>query len=131
MKAISKEGMIEMGKFFENLKKWALSLFGKREAVKQLLDNSFELASYALPYLDMASTIAAGITPSKVDDVALLAIKAKYPRLFDNSIKTGEELKLYTLGVATELLKAKFPDVSTSVARLAAQAAFNVKKASE
>src|SRR5574343_122162 len=120
-----------MKKFFGRVGGFFKKLFSNKEAIKSAFDKTFELSAKALPYLDTAASIAAGVTPTKVDDIALAAIKSAYPRLFDGTITTGEELKLYTLGVATTLLKRKYPEVSTTVARLAVQTAYAAKKEGE
>lgn len=127
----SREAEQEMKKFFTRIGGFFKGLFANKEAIKAAFDRTFELSARALPYLETAATIASGITPSKVDDLALAAIKTAYPRLFDGSITTGDELKLYTLGVATTLLKQKYPEVSTTVARLAVQTAYAAKKEGE
>jgi hypothetical protein len=128
MDTFSVEGMEEMKNFLNKIRNFFTKMFGRKELFKQVFDKTFDIAADALPIVNIASAIVTGVTPTKIDDVILASIKAKYPRLFDGSIHTGDELKLYTLGVATELVKAKYPDVSTSVARLAVQSAFTTSK---
>lgn len=91
---------------------------------KQALDQAAQLTAEALPYIDIASKIIAGITPTTIDDAALAYIRTRYPQLFDGSIKDGEDLKLWAFGVAADLLGRKYPAISTSIARLAVQAAY-------
>lgn len=93
-------------------------------AAKRALNRAAEIAPDVLPYIALAAEIVAGITPSQIDDVLLAAIKAKYPQLFNGSLKTADEVKLFTLGVAGDLVQAKFPGVSTSIARSAVQAIY-------
>lgn len=99
---------------------------GKAESV---LNAAADHAALALPYIDMAAQLIAGVTPTTLDDQALAMVTAKYPRLFDGSIKTGSELKLYALGVAGDLMNAKYPALSTTIARTAVQLAYAGKTA--
>lgn len=96
---------------------------------QKALDTVAGLVPLAMPFIDIAAQIAVGITPTKVDDKALAAVRAKFPRLFDSSLKTGEEVKLYMLGVASDLLMAKYPGVTTSIARSAVQLAYTASQA--
>jgi len=85
------------------------------------------LAVQVAPFIDMAAKMAAGFLPQPMGALTLAAIKgieAKYPRLFDGSLNTEEERKVFLLGVATELVKKQFPTVNTSVARAALQLAY-------
>lgn len=95
------------------------------------LNGAIQLFLVALPYLDLAAEIVSGLTPTKVDDITLRTIKVQFPRLFSGEPMTVEEFKLYTLGVATELLKAHSPGTSTTIARIAAQVAYLRYKAGE
>jgi hypothetical protein len=88
-----------------------------------------ELVPHAMPIIDLVATIGTAVTPTTIDDAAYAAVKVKFPRLFDGTLATGEEVKLYLLGVATEMLRAKFPDASTSIARAAVQIAYTAKTA--
>lgn len=93
-------------------------------AAEKAIEKIADYVPVALPYVTTAAEIVAGMTPTQVDDLALGAIKAKFPQLFNGSLKTGDEVKLFTLGVATELLNHKYPQLSTSVARASAQLAY-------
>jgi len=104
------------------------AFFASGEASKAL-NTAAELVPKAIPYLNIAAEIAAGITPSSVDDLLLAQIHAKFPRMFDGSLKSGEEVKLYLLGIAGQLLQAHFPQVSTSIARTAIQVAYTAQHA--
>lgn len=99
------------------------AFFSSGEASKAL-DTAAALVPQAIPFLDLAAEIAAGLAPSAVPQAALDKIHAEFPHLFDGSLKSGEEVKLYLLGVASNLLQAKFPQISTSVARVAIQVAY-------
>lgn len=83
----------------------------------------------ALPYVKVAADLIVGITPTTVDDIIWSAIKNKYPSLFDGTYKTPDELKATALVVAADLLKAQYPELSTSVARAAVQLAYIDQKA--
>ena len=104
------------------------AFFASGEASKAL-NTAAELVPKAIPYLDIAAEIAAGITPGTVDDMLLQQIHAKFPRMFDGTLKSGEEVKLYLLGIAGQLLQAHFPQISTSVARTAVQVAYTAQHA--
>ena len=104
------------------------TFFSSGEANKAL-NTAAELVPHAIPFLDVAAEIAAGLAPSAVPQAVLDQIHAKFPRLFDGSIKDGEDLKLYMLGVATQLVQSKFPQVSTSIARAAVQVAYTAQHA--
>jgi hypothetical protein len=104
------------------------AFFASGEASKAL-NTAAELVPKAIPYLDLAAAIAAGLTPSMVDDVLLAQIHSRFPRMFDGSLKSGEEVKLYLLGIAGHLLQARFPQISTSVARTAVQVAYTAQHA--
>jgi hypothetical protein len=99
------------------------AFFSSGEAAKAL-DAAAALVPKAIPYIDLAAEIGAGLAPSGVPAAVLADIHAKFPRLFDGSLKGADEVKLYLLGVASQLLKVKFPQVSTSVARAAVQVAY-------
>jgi hypothetical protein len=49
--------------------------------------------------------------------------------MFDGSLKSADEVKLYLLGIASQLLQARFPNVSTSIARTAVQVAYTAQHA--
>jgi hypothetical protein len=116
--------MTKMKLFFYKI----AAFFASGEASKAL-NTAAELVPKAIPYLNIAAEIAAGITPSSVDDLLLAQIHAKFPRMFDGSLKSGEEVKLYLLGIAGQLLQAHFPQVSTSIARTAIQVAYTAQHA--
>lgn len=82
------------------------------------------LAVEALPFIVIAGQIVVGLTPTGIDDAVFAQIRLKFPRLFDGTIHTGDELKAYALAVAGELVKARFPETSTSSARAAVQLAY-------
>jgi hypothetical protein len=104
------------------------SFFSSGKAQKAL-STVADYTALALPYIDIAADVIAGVTPTTLDDKALAAIKVKYPRLFDGSIKTGDEVKLYALGVASELMTSKYPQLTTTIARASVQLAYTGKTA--
>jgi hypothetical protein len=114
---------------------WIKSILAKVAAfftsgkAKAALDAAADYTVRALPFIDIAATIVAGLTPTGIDDIALVAVKAKFPRLFNGTIQSGDELKLYALGVATELFKQRYPDLTTSIARTAVQLAYTASTA--
>ena len=85
---------------------------------------ALEYVGKALPFVVIAADIITTLTPTGVDDAAWRAIKAAYPRLLDGTEKSSEELKAEALIISAELLKARYPELSTSVARAAAQLAY-------
>lgn len=80
------------------------------------------------PYIKIAGDIITGITPTTVDDAAWKAIKEKYPQLFSGQKVDSETAKLYALGIATDLVERRYPDISTTVARTATQIAYLLEK---
>lgn len=83
-----------------------------------------EFVPKALPFIKMAAEIGTMLTPTQADDVALAGIKAAYPMFFSGKELTPAEFKLALLGVATDLMRAKYPGLTTSVARAAVQVAY-------
>jgi hypothetical protein len=120
-----------VGQFFKAIGSAIAKVFTlfRSDAVRRDLEKAANMVAAALPYIAVAGQVVAGITPTVIDDAALAAIRLKFPRLFDGSIKSGDELKLYALAVATELLRLKFPDISTSIARLAVQMGYTASVA--
>jgi hypothetical protein len=118
--------MNKISSFFKKV----MAFFSSGEASKAL-DTAAALVPEALPYLDLAAEIGAGLFPSAIPQTILDKIHAEFPHLFDGSLKGAEEVKLYLLGVATQLLQGKFPQISTSVARLAVQAAYTGQHATQ
>lgn len=103
--------------------------FFKDGKAKQEAKIALVYAVEALPYIKIAADIITGLTPFKADDVAWLLIKTKFPKLFDGSIHTVDELDAYALSVAGNLLKFKFPHLSMTSAILATQIAYTHMKA--
>jgi hypothetical protein len=87
-----------------------------------------ELIPKIAPFIKIAGDIITGLTPNTLDDAAWLMIKSKYPGLFNGETLDDETKKLYALGIATDLVKSRFPEVSTTVARSAAQIAYLLEK---
>jgi hypothetical protein len=97
------------------------------------LDDALEIAAKCGPTLDIAATIVTTLTPNQVDDVVWRLIRQRYPSLFDGSMAraSAEERKLMMLGVAGEIVEAKYPGVGTTVARQAVQLAYMGRKGQE
>ena len=104
------------------------AFFSSGEANKAL-NAAAALVPKAMPILDVAAAIATGLTPTTLDDAVLTQIHTKFPHLFDGTLHTGDEVKLYLLGIATQLLQSRYPQVSTSVARAAVQVAYTAQHA--
>lgn len=85
---------------------------------------ALEYVARALPYVKIAADLVISLTPTQVDDLAWAAIKTRYPSLFDGKTKTQDEVKAAAMLIASDLLKAKYPELSTSVARAAVQLAY-------
>src|ERR1044072_3507595 len=113
-----------ISKFFAKI-----AAFFSSGAASKALSTAAEMVPKAMPFLDVAAAIAAGITPTSVDDVLLAQVHAKFPHLFDGTLRTGEEVKLYLLGIAAQLLQSRYPQISTSIARTAVQVAYTAQHA--
>jgi hypothetical protein len=100
------------------IKKGLLKFVGffRRGKAKKVVDTIEDLAIKAMPYVDIAGELVVTLTPTKIDDIVFRQVKDKFPRLFDGSIKTRQELNLYALGVAGEMVEYYFK-VDTGVAR--------------
>lgn len=81
------------------------------------------------PFIEIAGDIITGLTPTQLDDAGWLLIKSNYPKLFNGEPLDDDTKKLYALGIATDLIQQRFPEVSTTVARTAAQMAYLLTKA--
>jgi|YNPMSStandDraft_1061717.scaffolds.fasta_scaffold100753_2 hypothetical protein len=108
-----------MNKVLGWFKKIINSVLGRRDQIERV----FDLVLDALPVAYDIVAVVAAITPSQLDDVTLAAMRNSFPKLFDGSLTTDER-KLYLLATAAELLKRRYPEASTSVARLAVQLAY-------
>jgi hypothetical protein len=133
----------------------AADYFNSKQAKQDLLWLT-DYVPKAIPIIDMVASIAAGITPTKMDDAAVLWAHSKYPKLFDGSLKTAEEMLTYLLGsaagkytriitggasssqenldklgLATDLMRVGYPSLSVSQARAAVQVAYVGVKADE
>lgn len=110
----------------KTLKRWFGSIgayFTSGTAARQA-QRALELVAEVRPYLIQAADLAVTLTPSPADNAVWTMIKAKYPRLLTRNYRTPEEIKADALIIATELILAKYPDISTTIARLAAQQAY-------
>ena len=106
-------------------------LLGKFWNNKSLYNNLLyveDLIPKVGPYIKTAGDIITGLTPTTVDDIAWKAIKEKYPQLFSGEKVDPEAAKLYALGIATDLVERRYPEVSTTVARTATQLAYLLEK---
>ncbi len=98
--------------------------FFKSGRAKKDADIALGFVVEALPFLNIAATIVTSVIPGDLDNLALQVIKTKYPRLFDGSILTTDELKIYALGIASGFLQHKFPKLDKTIAVLAVQLAY-------
>jgi hypothetical protein len=96
---------------------------------KKVFDTIADYTALALPYVAIGSQIIAGLTPTLADDAALAFLRAKYPGLFDGSIKDGDSLKSYVFDAVSSLFKAHYPELTDSMARAAVQLAIVGTKA--
>lgn len=110
--------------FFSNL----LKKFWDNKTLYNNLIYVEDLIPKVGPFIKIAGDIAVGLTPGGVDDAAWAALKAKYPKLFDGTKVDPEIAKLYALGIATDLVERRYPDISTTVARTATQIAYLLEK---
>ena len=106
-----------------------IAAFFSSGVANKALNTAAALVPKAMPFLDIAAAIATGLTPTTLDDAVLAQLHAKFPHMFDGSLQTGDEVKLYLLGIATQLLQSSYPQVSTSVARAAVQVAYTAQHA--
>jgi hypothetical protein len=124
------KGMITIfKKFFGGLKK----LFTRQGAVN-VFNKALEISPQVLFIIDFVATIGTTLSPPTWDDALWNGvIKTKYPELWDGRFAdmSVAARKLFLLGIATEIIKSYFPGVSTTTARLAAQAAYAAKYGEE
>ncbi len=113
--------------WIRSLFSWIANYFRSGQAAKDA-ELAMQYASKALPFVKIAADIVVGLTPTQIDDLAWAALKAKYPSLFDDTAKNPDELKLIAFAVASDLLKQKYPELSTSVARAATQLGYIIYK---
>lgn len=96
------------------------AFFSSGRAARQA-QAALELIAEVRPYIIRAADLAVSLTPSPADDIAWAAIKARHPRLLSGQHRTADEIKADALIIATELIRARYPGLSTTAARLAAQ----------
>ena len=116
---------------FNLIRNFFSSLLSKFFDNKKLYNNLIyveDLIVKAGPFIKIAGDIIVGAIPGNVDDAAWSLIKSKYPKMFDGTGVDPELAKLYALGIATDLIKSRYPEVSTTVARTAAQIAYLLEK---
>lgn len=99
------------------------SIVGAKDPITKALNTALSALPSAFPFIQ----IVASLTPTQYDDVALAAVKAAYPRLFETGL-TEDERKLYLLAVASELLRAKLPGLSVTISRICVQIAYLCNK---
>ncbi len=121
---MSKEGMEVFNDVFKKFISWFVSKVKGGKAMSAAFNSALDIAPHAIPIIDTVAQIAAGLTPSKMDDAMIALIHQKYPKLFTGEIQNGDELKLYLFGAAASALQARFPTASESVIKLAVQAAY-------
>lgn len=109
-------------KFFAKVKELFIGANAKADAyfswVLRYIPDAFPIIEYI-----------AALTPTTLDDAALAFVRAKFPRVIDPEL-TDDERKLYLLGTASELLRQKYPSLSTTAARIAVQVAYGLRKLS-
>lgn len=102
----------------------AIAAYFKNGTAARNAQTALEYAARALPYVRFAADLTTKLTTTRADDVAWVALVARYPEVFDGSPKTGEQLKRAALQIAAREMQAAFPQLSTSVAIAAAQLAY-------
>jgi hypothetical protein len=108
-------------KFFKKI----VSLFG---GFKPAAEKYFAVVIKGVPEAFEVAEFVARMTPTQLDNAALDSVRVQFPKMFDKTL-TVEERKLYLTGVAGELLKAKFPQLTTTMARIAILGALGLNKA--
>lgn len=125
-----KDGVGTVAEATLDLVRW-LGRYLKSEQAKRDFEWALKNVREALPYVPMVMEIvrsAGAVIPGPVDELAVGVydmVKGRYPRLFDGSTLTEDEFKVLLLGILTELLKARFPGISTTRARLLGQLAYD------
>ncbi len=94
--------------------------------------SALEHVGSALPFVRLAGDLLTrGFIPGIVDDAVWAALKLKFPALFDGRRKTPDELKIAALAAATELMRAKYPNLDTSIIRKAIELAYGDYRAEQ
>lgn len=120
---MTKGWLSRLGMFLGRMKKYVAEIRFKEDLVTME-----DLIVKALPYLDTAACIAAGIMPKNVLAIELAVINTSFPKLFDGTIHTHDELTSYILGVAANLLEQHNHSINTTMARTAVQIAYFLRK---
>jgi hypothetical protein len=113
-----------MGKFFKGLFSYIAKRFKSGQAKKDL-ETVEHFIDVAVPYIKMAEEIAAkaGFLPPGVDAAWHVAMLA-FPALFDGSDHTQDQWSSMLMGFAAKALEVSFPQLDTTVARMAVQSAY-------
>ena len=98
-------------------------------AAQKDLNLALTYVDLAIPYITDAALMLTTIDPNILSTESYSRIKAKYPKFFDGSLLTNDELKTYLLGIAATMLEERFPILNTTVARTAIQLAYLKLKA--
>jgi hypothetical protein len=101
-----------------------LSNYFRSGKAQQDAETALKHVGVALPYIDIAARIVTTLTPTGVDDAAWAYITKSYPRLFDGSAKTDRDLKFLAFDIASDLVRMRYPQLDTSIARAATQMAY-------
>lgn len=112
-----------MKRISEFFAKIVRAFIGAKDPIGKALDTALSALPSAFPFIQ----IVVNLTPTQWDDVSLAAIKAAYPKFFDPTL-TEDERKLYLLAVASEMLRAKLPGLTVTVARICVQVAYLCNK---
>lgn len=99
------------------------AFFSSGQAARRA-ERALAIIAEVRPYIIRAADLAVSLTPTPADDVAWQAIRARYPRILIHEFRTPDEIKSDALIIATELIRARWPHLSTTVARLAAQQSY-------
>lgn len=94
------------------------------ERGKRMLEVIVRNTPLAIPYIELA----ASITPTNVDDFALRWLKDRYPRFFDGTPLTDDEMKLLRFVFASERLMAEIDELDHTTSRAAISNAYAIRK---
>lgn len=106
-----------------------IGVFRTGEA-QRAISLALDYSAYALPYVLMAGEIIASVTTTPLDDVVLVMLRAKFPTLFRTDPPlTRDELTSLAVGIAAELMRLRYPELTTTLARSAVQLCYTAGRA--
>lgn len=115
---------LKVSGFFKPL----LNFFTSGAAQKDL-NLALTYVDIAIPYIADAGLLVSTLDPNVLSPESYNRIKDKYPKFFDGSLLTNDELKNYLFAIAATMLTERFPILNSTVARTAIQLAYLKLKA--